>query len=635
MIMAQYTDEQLQAAFMKAKMAGDTERAKVISDAIQSRRAGKIAERQDRIDKAVAEDREKYSPAAKSDGTALGYLSAAAKNVTPAAGSGMASVMRAIGAGGVLRALNLPDTKDEAARLDAPIEKAPGGTTGRVIGQAAPAALAIPFTPATIPGAIAAGGITGAAMTEGDLGDRALGGGLGMLGGGVGAVLPGVYRAGKGAVKGVIEPFITNGRERIAGRTLQRFAENPDDIAKLLGVGPSVTGAQPTLAESLRSPGIAALERAMMTDPAQSAGALALAERQTANNAARLETLRNVAGRSQTVAAEGPGMQPSLETAKAMRDAAAQSSYDKAYKAGIVPGAAEAMAPQIEQLMSRPSVQAARTAAQSLAREEGLAEVPENSVRGLHYLKKALDDQKLAAVPGSAAQRAIGNTASDLSSMLEELSPLYQAARREFQANSAPVTRAEIGERLLEAGQGAIRDFGGNRQLSAQKFSSALNDEGKLIKQATGYKGTSPDAALDEHLFPWQTERVNAVRDELELLSNLAKSANGPGSHTARMLAAQNLMRQASGPLGLPEGFVSNVVSEQLQRLPTALAFKSADQRIGEELSKALLDPTYAAMLVKKARAADFRPAPSQLDLLTRRSVPTAIGMTAADTAGQ
>lgn len=642
-MMAAYTKEQLQAAYHRAKSRGDDAGATAIAAEIKRQRDDSIASIHDRVrDEEVSM---RKSIVHQGDNSLLGNAAAFAKNLPAAAGSGLSSTMRALGMGRVLRSMGLPDTKEEADKNDEVLSNAPGGSTGRVIGQAAPAALAIPFTPVTLPGAMLAGGVTGAAMTDGDLGDRAMGGVMGAVGGGVGAAVPPVYRAGKGLVKGLAEPFRDAGTTRIAGRTFDRFAQDPTAIDLLLGRGAppvSITGARPTLAELTGDRGLATLQRAVMTDAAQSSGAAQLAARQEGNNAARLATLRAVAGQGEppvptsSVRALRERMrQPSLREAEGARAAAAARSYGEAYDAGIVPGAAEAMAPQIEQLMSRPSIEQARATAANMARESGLAEVPENSVRGLHFLKKALDDQALAMPPGSTQQGLVRGTAGDLGNTLEELSPLYQSARREFQNNSVPVTRAEITQRLLDAGQGAIRDMGGNRTLSAQKFSNALNDEAKLIKGATGYKGTSPEAALSDTLQLWQLDRVGTVRNELETLSNLDKAAAGPGSHTAKMLSAQNLMRQTAGPLGLPEGFFSNAISEQLQRLPTAVAYRSADQRIADKLAAGLLNPEEAAAAIRAARGYDLRPAPSQIDLLLRRMAPASIGMGSADLASQ
>jgi hypothetical protein len=83
------------------------------------------------------------------------------------AGAGMTSVARALGGGRVVGAFGLPATKEEAARIDAPLDRTTAGTVGRVVGMAAPAALAVPFTPATVPAAAVAGGMRHGAAAQG------------------------------------------------------------------------------------------------------------------------------------------------------------------------------------------------------------------------------------------------------------------------------------------------------------------------------------------------------------------------------------------------------------------------------------------------------------------------------------
>lgn len=101
-------------------------------------------------------------------------------------GKGMASAGRAVGLDGVMRSVwpDLPVDKQEADRLDAPLAATTGGKIGQAIGIGAPVALAS-FIPGanTYLGATALGGLTGAALTEGGIGDRAMGAGLGVAGG--------------------------------------------------------------------------------------------------------------------------------------------------------------------------------------------------------------------------------------------------------------------------------------------------------------------------------------------------------------------------------------------------------------------------------------------------------------------
>jgi len=519
-------------------------------------------------------------------------------------GAGMQSVLRAVGGGKLMEKLGLPglpSTAAEAAQTDAPLMNTGAAQVGKVVGQVAPALLAVPFTPATLPGAVTAGALTGAATTEGGVGDRSLGAAAGAAGGALGAAAPVVYNVGKGIVKGLVEPVTQAGRQRIAGRAIQQFTTDPAAVASASGA-PTVTGAVPTLAEAASDPGIATLQRALSTmDPDAAA---AFAARGQANNAARLQTLQGIADIG--------------APARATRSAAAKTSYGAAEQAGIDPAVAESMRPQIEALLSRPSIKAAQADAQSLAAEQGLNIGDNTSVQGLQFLKQALDDRIGKAIPGSNEFRAMTQTARDLNLTLEQLSPGFSKANAEFAQNSVPVNQADVAQRLLDKTTGAIRDFSGNQPLQANKFSTALNDEGQLLKTATGQRQYKELADL---MTPDQMAKIGGVRNELEILANLGNAANGAGSQTAKMLASQNMVRQIAGPLGLPDSLATNAISEALQRVPS-FAMKTFDARIQKELSEALLDPAKALDFLARAKASDMRLPPGQLQQLLQRAAP-------------
>lgn len=108
-------------------------------------------------------------------------------NFVAGIGKGMASGMRALGMEGLVEKMGLPATKEEAATLDAPLDATTGGKVGQAVGLgalAAPAAL-VPGAN-TYAGSALLGSLTGAALTEGGLGDRAEGALYGALGGTVG-----------------------------------------------------------------------------------------------------------------------------------------------------------------------------------------------------------------------------------------------------------------------------------------------------------------------------------------------------------------------------------------------------------------------------------------------------------------
>lgn len=579
--------------------------------------------REQRVAEQQAADRELYSP---TKGMTRG------DRLLAGVGRGMTSVGRAVGLGKVAKQFDLPEDAEESKQLDSALLDTTSGKIGNFIGMAAPAALAAPFTPLTIGGAAAAGGITGALMTEGDLFDRLGGGAAGVAGGAFGAAIPHVAKSGIGLLKGLAQPFTGAGRDVIAGRTLQRFATQPNALAALRQAQPSVTGAQLTVPEITGDAGLATLQRTIATMDPQAAETLAA--RQMANNAARIEALRSVAGgatapvsrvRRLNQIAQG---QPTREAAEATRSAAARQSYGAAFDAGVDPEMAQALAPQIQSLMARPSVQSGLARARRLAAEEGIDIGNDGgSVQGLHYLKTALDDMVGSLREQPARQRLVQQTSQDLASVLEDIAPIYQQARREFQYNSVPATRAAIGERLLDRSTSAIRDFGGNHRLQANGFSRALNDEADLISKATGFRG-SP-RSLDDVLTATQMGRVTGVRNELEMLSNLGQAANGPGSQTAKMLASQNLLRQIAGPLGLPDSWATSVAAQTLLR-PVQFGLNAAEGRIQERIAAGLLDPAEARALLEAAARADAVRRPNALTMLARRAGPLALANASA-----
>lgn len=533
------------------------------------------------------------------------------------AGMGKAFTDVARGAGQLVGMVDRSDI-DEAQGRDAALMDSGAGIAGNIAGNVAA------FAPAAlIPGVntVAGAGLVGAGMgavqpvgeDDSRLQNMALGGILGS-----GTVLAGrALHAGVQGAKALVEPFTQSGRQRIAGRTLERFAANPQAVRAAAG-GPTATGAVPTLAEASQDTGIAALQRALESSDPQIAAQMA--ERQMANNAARVQALRSVAGDAVVPASRVGRLnqivnsQPTREAAESARSAAARRGYGAAMDAGVDQKMAAAMAPQIESLMARPSVRAGVARARQLAAEEGIELADPGSVQGLHYLKQSLDDMVGRLRDQPARQRLVQQTSQDLSSVLDEIAPLYQQARREFQLNSVPVNRADVGRRLADTALSATRDMSGNRRLQANAFAKALNDEETLIRQATGFRGGP--SALDDFMSPTQMGRINAVRNELELAANLAQAANGPGSQTAKTLASQNLLRQILGPTGAPESWAESTLLTNLAR-PVQFAYGTAEPAIQNALADILLNPGLA-----RAAMASAQQTPRQLPATVNRLLP-------------
>lgn len=148
----------------------------------------------ERLAAQVASDRAEYNPT-NDMGTGARTLAGI--------GSGIQSVLRAVGGGSLAEKIfggNLPDSKDEAAQIDAPLLATTAGKVGDVVGKSAAAlpigigaTMAAPALGAGYLGATTLGAGLGALTTEGDIADRvkgAIGGAAGgALGQGVGQVL--------------------------------------------------------------------------------------------------------------------------------------------------------------------------------------------------------------------------------------------------------------------------------------------------------------------------------------------------------------------------------------------------------------------------------------------------------------
>jgi hypothetical protein len=118
-------------------------------------------------------------------------------------GSGMASGLRALGAGGLVGKMGLPATQAEAKEIDAPLDATTGGKVGRGLGLAALAAPTALIPGAnTYAGATLLGGLAGGALTEGGLGDRAQGAAFGAAGGAAGKFAGDMVGKGANALMG-------------------------------------------------------------------------------------------------------------------------------------------------------------------------------------------------------------------------------------------------------------------------------------------------------------------------------------------------------------------------------------------------------------------------------------------------
>lgn len=511
------------------------------------------------------------------------------------AGAGKAFADIGRGVGQLVGAVSREEV-DESKRLDAPLMNTPAGMAGNVTGNVAAAVptVAIPGA-ASMLGAAAVGAGMGAVQPVGTEDSRlqniALGGGAGAAGV---AATRGAAAAWKGG-KALAEPFTQGGRQRIAGRTLERFGVTAQDVAGASGQ-PTITGARPTLAETIQRPeGAAAAAR--LQDAVRSAdpdAAIAMTAREVENNAARVGTLRDLAG-------EGGAR----DFAEAMRNGTAKQLYGDAFSTKMdFSQLSRAEKGEITKLLKLPALQKAMNDAKEIAANSGLnIAKPEGSIEGLHLMKLALDDAANAA--GSTAAEvnranSIRMARDRLVTFIERMSPAYGEARATYAGMSKPLNQMDVAGEVLKRGTSATGDLAGNPRLMPDALGRAVKDEGRLIKQATGRDVATDLASL---LEPDQLAKLRAVVDETSRVAAVGRAGNGPGSATAQRLSSQNLLRQLLGPTGMPETWSESTLAQTLLR-PIQFGYQAAEPRIQQTLAELILDPSRAQAALAAAAPA-------------------------------
>lgn len=511
---------------------------------------------------------EKYKQAAKDDSFE--------GNVAAAFGGALPEALR-LGVKGIFNA-NKPgevqDWKDSMAGLTSTM----GGKIGAFTGAAAPiAALSMaPGGMSVFPSLATGAGWAGLQpVSEGEsrLGNM-------VEGGAWNAAFPAAVATFKTG-KALLEPLTKGGQEKIAGRVLNRFATDPSSINLATG-GRTISGTVPTLAEQTGDLGIANLQGILQSrDPRA-----LIANRYADNNAARIGAMDAMGGTDAQLAAS-----------LARRKAIGKSAYDKANQAGVDQGMAHVLHPQIENLLSRPSVQTAMEAAKKKAADEGIALTEFGSPQGLKYLKQELDDMALSAPKGSNNARIYSQISADLDSVLREIVPDMKRADKIFARLSREPNRMQTARELLSETTSALRDFNGDPRLYAEKYARTLNRGAeRVVKDATGMKRKT----LDEIMSPKQMTVLEDIRNTAERQA-AAQRPRVSGSPTAKNLIGDEIIGQIAGPLGVPKSWAQSALAENFLARPTSWALKTSEERLNDVLLQGLLDPGYAGSLLNKA----------------------------------
>lgn len=487
----------------------------------------------------------------------------------------------------------------------------PGAAMARAGGAVGAAGKAMLSAPATLNGALVQGGLGAAqAGLQPVASDESRGANM-LISGMAGAALPVLGMAAKG-VKAAVEPLYEGGRNQIIGRALRSAAgSGADDASRAMaGATELVPGSAPTAAQVANNGGIAALERT-----ARSLDPTAYAARDLDQNAARVAALRGIAGDA-----------ASRDAAVTSRDSAAKALYGKAFasdsmrrdlaqseavnKAGLdfaqsggmgslptaAKSAAEAIQPSagLQELSKREGFQQAEQAAKRLAADKGEPlSNPLTSLRGLHYIKLALDDMLEPSATnalGRNAKSAVADMRTKLLKEIESISPAYGSAREVYKDMSGPVNQMDVGQYLLDKLTPALSDFGQNTTQKAATYAQALRDAPRTLKGATGFSGFD---SLDKVLTPQQLATTTNVGQDLARKGTAEQLGRGVGSDTVQKLAMTNILEQA----GLPKA-IGNFPGV---RWASRIAYDGPDEAMKQKLAGVLLNPKQTAQIMQNA----------------------------------
>lgn len=499
------------------------------------------------------------------------------------AGAGKAPVDLGRGIGQLTGLESRADVAESRAR-DAALMNTTAGKVGNLTGNVAQL-VPTAFIPGanTLAGAGTIGALAGLLQPSTSTGETAanvgLGGVLGPTGLLAGRGVAGAYGLGRG----LLEPFLPQGPQRIAARALQGFAGSPQDAAdaafNLTRPQKFLTGLEPTTAELAQNPGLSQLQRTLQNNPQFLTD---LTNRTQANRGVMTGALRNIAG------TEGD-----MDVALAARAKDTKPLYETAAQVQVPADA------KLAALLQRPSMKEAVANAQRIAEESGHDFMPGGKLSGSDV--QAIK-QSLADAINTGPQRGIGanqlhqvrGTSNAFNDWVAANVPELKVADAEFAAKSAPINQMAVGTELSNKLIPALNDFGNAGGLNANNFAAAVRNGDQLAASTTGFKG----ATLANTLSPQHMQTIQQVGEQLARTAG-TNVGRATGSNTAQNLIGEDFMRRILGPLGLPKTLASSVIAKTLSR-PVDFMAKMAEPDITGLLQQAALDPKVAAGLLQQ-----------------------------------
>jgi hypothetical protein len=355
----------------------------------------------------------------------------------------------------------------------------------------------------------------------------------------------------------------------------------PELIAQLRAPGGEIVpGSRPTAAQKASPLGLT--EFSALGASAAKALPTPYYARESANEAARLASLRTVGGTPDD-----------LTAAIAARTAATDPLYAAAEARKFLAD------PKLMVLSDDPYIKQAMPEAARLSQSQGIT-FETNPTLYLHNVKISLDDM-LSKTGDTALARGARSQVMDvrkrLLSWLESKVPEYGAARTTFAEKSKPINQMEVGQ-YLEGKLTAPLEGGTER---ANVFATAVNDAPGTLKRATSNEARFK--ALTDVLTPDQVQVITAIRNDLARTQKTKTQARLGASASPD---AQRLASAAGEGLRTPPllNRVATVASDIMSRLKGKI-----DRKLAIQLATEMLDPEAAANVLEKAMKNQMRAA--------------------------
>lgn len=333
-----------------------------------------------------------------------------------------------------------------------------------------------------------------------------------LIGGIAGASIPLVSKAvsstlsgiGKWADSALIQPFSKGGPYRDVAKFLKKeISENRPAIEKAvrdsIAKGENKTVAQ-IMAETTQGTG------------KNFGGMLVKLEKDLSKESDALKSIYALQSKKQTIILDKiAGTSDDLANAQNIRSANSGRLYTESFN---VPVKAN---PELAQISKNKFFRKAMSDANNLAEAEGIT-AKNNLTQYLHYVKEGLDKQlNVTDAVGKTAlgrneTRVIGKVKRDLVDWLTKKNPKYNQARIQFEKDSIPINKMEVGNELKQAFTTSLE------KKSPAKFATAVRDINKTVKRATGF---GKNKGLDGILTAKEIKDIARITKELQSESTM------------------------------------------------------------------------------------------------------------------